>query len=327
MAKIKRIGVLTSGGDAPGMNAAIRAVVRSAIYYGAEAYGVYGGYQGLINGDIKRLKSKDVSNIIQRGGTILKSARSAEFRTPEGRAKAAQVLQEHKIDALVVIGGDGSFTGARLLIQEHNIPIVGIPGTIDNDLYGTDSTIGYDTAVNTAVEAVDKIKDTASAHNRLFFVEVMGRDAGFIALRTAIATGAEAVLVPEVETDLTDLEHFIEKDYDPTNSSGIVIVAEGEKAGGAYGVAEKVSEAHPEYDIRVSVLGHMQRGGSPSAFDRVLASQLGVAAVDALMDDQKSIMVGLVNKAIVHTPFNKTIKTSKGLNPELLNLVRVLTTR
>lgn len=327
MAKIKRIGVLTSGGDAPGMNAAIRAVVRSAIYYGAEAYGVYGGYQGLINGDIKRLKSKDVSNIIQRGGTILKSARSAEFRTPEGRAKAAQVLQEHKIDALVVIGGDGSFTGARLLIQEHNIPIVGIPGTIDNDLYGTDSTIGYDTAVNTAVEAVDKIKDTASAHNRLFFVEVMGRDAGFIALRTAIATGAEAVLVPEVETDLTDLEHFIEKDYDPTNSSGIVIVAEGEKAGGAYGVAEKVSEAHPEYDIRVSVLGHMQRGGSPSAFDRVLASQLGVAAVDALMDDQKSIMVGVVNKAIVHTPFNKTIKTSKGLNPELLNLVRILTTR
>lgn len=327
MAKIKRIGVLTSGGDAPGMNAAIRAVVRSAIYYGAEAYGVYGGYQGLINGDIKRLKSKDVSNIIQRGGTILKSARSAEFRTPEGRTKAAQVLQEHKIDALVVIGGDGSFTGARLLIQEHNIPIVGIPGTIDNDLYGTDSTIGYDTAVNTAVEAVDKIKDTASAHNRLFFVEVMGRDAGFIALRTAIATGAEAVLVPEVETDLTDLEHFIEKDYDPTNSSGIVIVAEGEKEGGAYSVAEKVSEAHPEYDIRVSVLGHMQRGGSPSAFDRVLASQLGVAAVDALMDDQKSIMVGLMNKAVVHTPFNKTIKTSKGLNPELLNLVRVLTTR
>ncbi|WP_251620798.1 6-phosphofructokinase [Odoribacter lunatus] len=327
MAKIKRIGVLTSGGDAPGMNAAIRAVVRAAIHYGCEAYGVYGGYQGLINGEIKKLKSKDVSNIIQRGGTILKSARSTEFRTPEGRTRAAQVLAEHNIDALVVIGGDGSFTGARLLIQEHNIPIVGIPGTIDNDLFGTDSTIGYDTAVNTAVEAVDKIKDTASAHNRLFFIEVMGRDAGFIALRTAIATGAEAVLVPEIETDLTDLERFIEKDYDPTRSSGIVIVAEGEKEGGAYGVAKKVSEAHPEYDIRVSVLGHMQRGGSPSAFDRVLASQLGVAAVDALMDDQKSIMVGIVNKVIVHTPFNKTIKTSKGLNPELLKLVRVLTSR
>jgi len=327
MAKIKRIGVLTSGGDAPGMNAAIRAVVRAAIYNGCEAYGVYGGYQGLINGDIKRLKSRDVSNIIQRGGTILKSARSAEFRTPEGRAKAAQILHENKIDALVVIGGDGSFTGARLLIQEHDIPVVGIPGTIDNDLYGTDSTIGYDTAVNTAVEAVDKIKDTASAHNRLFFVEVMGRDAGFIALRVAIATGAEAVLVPEVETDLTDLEHFIEKDYDPSKSSGIVIVAEGEKEGGAYGVAEKVAKAHPEYDMRVSVLGHMQRGGSPSAFDRVLASQLGVAAVDALMDDQKSIMVGIMNKEIVHVPFNKTIKNNKGLNPQLLNLVRVLTTR
>ena len=327
MGKIKRIGVLTSGGDAPGMNAAIRAVVRSAIYYGCEAYGIYGGYQGLINGDIKRMKSYDVSNIIQRGGTILKSASSTEFRTPEGRTKAAAVLAEHKIDALVVIGGDGSFTGARLLIQEHDIPVVGIPGTIDNDLYGTDSTIGYDTAVNTAVEAVDKIKDTASAHNRLFFVEVMGRDAGFIALRTAIATGAEAVLVPEIDTDIADLESFLAKDYDPTKSSGIVIVAEGEKEGGAYSVADKVSKAHPEYDIRVSVLGHMQRGGSPSAFDRVLASQLGVAAVDALMDDQKSIMVGIMNKEIVHVPFNKTIKNSKGLNPELLNLVRVLSNR
>lgn len=327
MGKIKRIGVLTSGGDAPGMNAAIRAVVRSAIYNGCEAYGIYGGYQGLINGDIKRLKSQDVSNIIQRGGTILKSARSTEFRTPEGRTKAAQVLAEHKIDALVVIGGDGSFTGARLLIQEHDVPVVGIPGTIDNDLYGTDSTIGYDTAVNTAVEAVDKIKDTASAHNRLFFVEVMGRDAGFIALRVAIATGAEAVLVPEVDTDIADLEDFLERDYDPTKSSGIVIVAEGEKEGGAYSVADKVAKAHPEYDMRVSVLGHMQRGGSPSAFDRVLASQLGVAAVEALLDDQKSIMVGIMNKEIVHVPFNKTIKNSKGLNPELLNLVRVLSNR
>jgi 6-phosphofructokinase 1 len=219
MGKINRIGVLTSGGDAPGMNAAIRAVVRAAIYNNCEAYGIYGGFQGLIEGDIKRLRSSDVSNIIQRGGTILKSARSNEFRTPEGRAKAAQILAEHRIDALVVIGGDGSFTGAKLLVQEHDIPVVGIPGTIDNDLYGTDSTIGYDTAVNTAIEAVDKIKDTASAHNRLFFVEVMGRDAGFIALRTAIATGAEGVLVPEIETDLQDLESFIEKYYNPKNSS------------------------------------------------------------------------------------------------------------
>ena len=326
MGKIKRIGVLTSGGDAPGMNAAIRAVVRAAIYYDCEAYGVYGGYQGLIEGDIKRLKSSDVSNIIQRGGTILKSARSAEFRTPEGRAKAAQILAEYQIDALVVIGGDGSFTGAKLLVQEHDIPVIGIPGTIDNDLYGTDSTIGYDTAVNTAIEAVDKIKDTASAHNRLFFVEVMGRDAGFIALRTAIATGAEGVLVPEVETDLQDLESFIEKDYNPKNSSGIIIVAEGEKSGGAYSIAEKVAQKHPDYDIRVSVLGHMQRGGSPTQFDRVLASQLGVAAVDALMDDQKSIMVGIMNREIVHVPFNKTIKHTKNLNPQLFSLVRILST-
>ena len=324
MGKIKRIGVLTSGGDAPGMNAAIRAVVRAAIFNGCEAYGIYGGYQGLSEGDIKKMKSSDVSNIIQRGGTILKSARSTEFRTPEGRTKAAQKLAEYKIDALVVIGGDGSFTGAKLLIQEHDIPVVGLPGTIDNDLYGTDSTIGYDTAVNTAVEAVDKIKDTASAHNRLFFVEVMGRDAGFIALRTAIAAGAEAVLVPEVETDLTTLEHFIEKDYNPKNSSGIVIVAEGEKSGGAYSIAEKVAQKHPEYDIRVSVLGHMQRGGSPSQFDRVLASQLGAAAVVALLDDQKSIMVGIMNREIVHVPFNKTIKHTKNLNSELLALVRVL---
>lgn len=326
MGKIKKIGVLTSGGDAPGMNAAIRAVVRSAIYYGCEAYGIYEGYEGLINGDIKRLKSHDVSNIIQRGGTILKSARSEEFRTPEGRTKAAQMLEKFGIDALVVIGGDGSFTGARLLIQEHDVPIVGVPGTIDNDLFGTNSTIGYDTAVNTAMSAVDKIKDTASAHNRLFFVEVMGRDAGFIALRTAIATGAEAVLVPEIDTDVKYLENFLTKEYDPKKSSGIVIVAEGEK-GGAYKIAEEVGKEHPEYDIRVSVLGHIQRGGSPSAFDRVLASQLGAAAVDALMDDQKSIMVGIVNNEIVHTPFNKTIKVSKGLNKNLLGLVKVLSNR
>ena len=238
--QIKTIGVLTSGGDAPGMNAAIRAVVRRGLSSGLNVKGIYKGYNGLLNEEIVDMTARDVSDTIERGGTILYTARCAEFRTPEGRTKAAQMLAEHKIDALVVIGGDGSFTGAKLLIQEHDIPVVGIPGTIDNDLYGTDSTIGYDTAVNTAVEAVDKIKDTASAHNRLFFIEVMGRDAGFIALRTAIATGAEAVLVPEVETDLTDLEHFIEKDYNPKTSSGIVIVAEGEKSGGAYSIAEKV---------------------------------------------------------------------------------------
>ena len=323
MGEIKTIGVLTSGGDAPGMNAAIRAIVRTAIASGLNVKGIMRGYAGLLNEEIIDMDKQSVSEIMRRGGTILYTARCKEFMTEEGQQKAAEILKKHGIDGLIVIGGDGSFRGAQKL-SALGINTIGIPGTIDNDLYGTDSTIGYDTAVNTAVEAVDKIKDTASAHNRLFFVEVMGRDAGFIALRTAIATGAEAVLVPEVETDLTDLEHFIEKDYNPKTSSGIVIVAEGEKSGGAYSIAEKVAQKHPEYDIRVSVLGHMQRGGSPSQFDRVLASQLGAAAVDALMDDQKSIMLGIMNKEIVHVPFNKTIKHTKNLNPELLNLVRIL---
>ncbi|MDR0766771.1 MAG: 6-phosphofructokinase [Odoribacteraceae bacterium] len=324
MSKIKRIGVLTSGGDAPGMNAAIRAVVRATIYNGREAYGIHDGYEGLINGNMTCMSSHDVSNIIQRGGTILKTARSAEFRSVEGRARAHEQLREKGVDALVVIGGDGTFTGARLLGQEHDIPIVGIPGTIDNDLYGTDYTIGYDTAVNTVVDAVDKIRDTASAHNRLFFIEVMGRDAGFIALRAAVATGAEGVLVPEIETDLNELYRYLENDYKPHKSSGIVIVAEGEKSGGAYTIAEAVSKRYPAYDIRVTVLGHIQRGGSPSGFDRVTASRLGVAAVDALMDDQKSIMVGIVNNEIVHVPFNRTIKHDKSLNTSLLSLINIL---
>ena len=324
MGRIKKIGVLTSGGDAPGMNAAIRAVVRAAIFNGCEAYGIYDGYEGLISGNVRRLQSHDVSNIIQRGGTILKTARSEAFRTPEGRTRAYECLKKYGMDALVVIGGDGTFSGAREMIQEHDVPIVGIPGTIDNDLYGTDYTIGYDTAVNTVVEAVDKIRDTASAHNRLFFIEVMGRDAGFIALRSAVATGAEAVLVPEIKTDLDALNQYLEHDYKPHKSSGIVIVAEGEKSGGAYTIAEKISQKHPDYDVRVTVLGHIQRGGSPSAFDRVTASTLGVAAVDALMDDQMSIMVGIVNKEVVHVPFNKAIKNSKPLNHNLLGLLEVL---
>ena len=324
MGKIKRIGVLTSGGDAPGMNAAIRAVVRAAIFNGCEAYGIYDGYEGLIEGNMKRLESHDVSNIIQRGGTILKTARSAEFRTVEGRAKAYEQMKQNGLDALVVIGGDGTFSGARLLCQEHNVPVVGVPGTINNDLYGTDYTIGYDTAVNTVVDAVDKIRDTASSHNRLFFIEVMGRDAGFIALRSAVATGAEAVLVPEIETDVNDLDKFLEHDYKPHKSSGIVIVAEGDKSGGAYTIADKISKKHPEYDVRVTVLGHIQRGGSPSAFDRVMASTLGVAAVDALLDDQTSIMVGIMNKDTVHVPFNKAIKNSKPLNHNLLGLTEIL---
>lgn len=324
MGKIKRIGVLTSGGDAPGMNAAIRAVVRTAIYNGCEAYGIYGGYQGLIEGDIKRLKSNDVSNIIQRGGTILKSARSTEFRTPEGRTKAARTLAEHKIDALVVIGGDGSFTGAKLLIQEHDIPVVGIPGTIDNDLYGTDSTIGYDTAVNTAVEAVDKIKDTASAHNRLFFVEVMGRDAGFLALNGAIASGAEAAIIPEFSTEVDQLEEFIKNGFRKSKNSSIVIVAESELTGGAMHYAERVKNEYPQYDVRVTILGHLQRGGSPTAHDRILASRLGAAAIDAIMEGQRNVMIGIEHDEVVYVPFTKAIKNDKPIKKDLVNVLREL---
>lgn len=324
MKEIKKIGVLTSGGDAPGMNAAVRAVVRTAIYNGVKPYGIFEGYQGLIDNNIKQLKSHDVSNIIQRGGTILKSARCEEFRTKEGRAKAAEVLKQQGIDALVVIGGDGTFSGARLLSQEQDVPIVGIPGTIDNDLYGTDYTIGFDTALNTVVDAVDKIRDTASAHNRLFFIEVMGRDAGFIALRSGIAVGAEAILIPEIDTHYQELESYLANGYKSHKSSGIVIVAEGEKHGGAIEIARQVSQDHPEYDIRVTILGHIQRGGSPTAFDRVTASNMGVAAVEALLDDQKSIMVGVMNNEIVHVPFNKTIKNSKKVKQSLLEITKIL---
>lgn len=327
MGKIKKIGVLTSGGDAPGMNAAIRAVVRTGMYNGCQVFGIYGGYQGLIDGEIRSMESSDVSNILQRGGTILKTARSQEFRTPGGRMKAVGQLEARGIDALVVIGGDGSFTGAGLLVKEYDIPVVGVPGTIDNDLFGTDYTIGYDTAVNTAVSAIDKIRDTASAHNRLFFVEVMGRDAGFIALRSGIASGAEAILVPELQTDMEELESYVNEEYDPLRSSGIVIVAEGDEGGGACKIAEKVKQEHPEFDIRVSVLGHMQRGGSPTSFDREAASRLGLAAVEALLEDQESVMMGIVNGKIVHVPFNKAIKNSKGLNPKLLELAKILSVR
>lgn len=324
MSRIKKIGVLTSGGDAPGMNAAIRAVVRTAIFNELEVVGIKQGYEGLIKGDFKAMKSHDVSNIIGKGGTILCSARSQEFREVEGRQKAHDQMIANNIDALVVIGGDGTFSGARIFTQEHDIPVVGIPGTIDNDLYGTDYTIGYDTAINTVTEAVDKIRDTASAHNRLFFIEVMGRDAGFIALRSGIATGAEAILIPEKETHTAELQSYLEKGYKEHKSSGIVIVAEGDKSGGAYTIAKKIEKQHPEYDIRVSVLGHMQRGGAPSAFDRVTASTLGVAAVDALLDDQKSIMVGTVNGEVTHVPFNKTIKNKKKVNDTFLKINEIL---
>lgn len=323
MGKIKKIGVLTSGGDAPGMNAAIRAVVRAAIANDLEVMGIMQGYQGMINNEFVPMDSSSVSGILQLGGTILKTARSMEFKTPEGRQIAYDNLKAHNIDALVVIGGDGTFTGARYFGMEHEIPIVGIPGTIDNDLYGTDYTIGYDTAINTVIDAVDKIRDTATAHSRLFFIEVMGRDAGFLALRSGIASGAEAIIVPEIQMDIEKLDLFLQTGFKKKKTSSIVLVAEGEK-NGAISLAKRVEEIHPEYDVRVSILGHLQRGGSPSAFDRVTASLLGVKAVEALLDDQQSIMVGIVNREISHVPFNQTLKNKKKLNPLLVGLTDIL---
>ena len=322
--KIKKIGIITSGGDAPGMNACIRAITRSAIYKGLEVIGFKRGYNGLIENDFIPLHSNSVSNIIQRGGTILKTARSKDFKTIEGRKKAFTNLQKNNIDALVAIGGDGTFTGASIFIQEFNFPIIGIPGTIDNDLFGTDYTIGYDTALNTVVQAVDKIRDTASSHGRLFVIEVMGKDAGFIALRSGIATGAEAVLIPETPTYIDHLLNKLNRDYKHHKPSSIIIVAEGDDFGGAYKVAEAVKEKHPFFDIRVTVLGHIQRGGSPSAFDRVLASQMGAGAVDYLLQGKKDVMVGFMNRTTILTPFRKAIKHHKEINPNLLNLVDIL---
>jgi 6-phosphofructokinase 1 len=324
MAKIRRIGVLTSGGDSPGMNAAIRAVTRTAIYNGLEVVGIHRGYQGMIDSNFEPLQAQSVSDIIQRGGTILKTARCEAFKTPEGRALAYKNLKEAQIDVVVVIGGDGSFTGARIFNEEYDIPFVGIPGTIDNDIYGTDYTIGYDTALNTVIEAVDKIRDTASAHNRMFFVEVMGAEAGFIALYSGIATGAEAILIPETRGESRDLKKIIENGNIRKKSSNIIIVAEGDEEGGAFAIAEKVKDEFRDYDIRVSVLGHLQRGGSPSAIDRVNASRLGHAAVEALIDDQKSVMVGISNDEIVLVPFRRAVKLHKDVDRSLVDLARIL---
>ena len=324
MSKIKRIGVLTSGGDAPGMNAAIRAVTRTAIYNGLEVIGIRHGYQGMINGYFKLLKTFHVSDIIQRGGTILKTARCEEFKTPEGRKQAYEALKERNIDGVVVIGGDGSFTGARIFNEEYEIPLIGIPGTIDNDIYGTDYTIGYDTALNTVIEAVDKIRDTASAHDRLFFIEVMGAEAGFIAVRSGIAVGAEAIIIPEIKDQIKNLRSFLEEGYKRKKSSNIIIVAEGAYPGGAFGVAEAVKKDFEGYSIRVTVLGHIQRGGSPSVFDRVTASRLGYAAVDALLDDQKSAMVGLLNNEISLVPFSKAVKLHKEVRKDYLEIANIL---
>jgi 6-phosphofructokinase 1 len=324
MTKIKCIGLLTSGGDAPGMNAAIRSVTRTAIFNGIRVKAIYKGYKGLISGEIKEFQTQNVSNIIQQGGTILKTARCVEFHTPEGRKIAYDNIRKEEIDALIVIGGDGTFTGARIFAEEYDIPIIGLPGTIDNDLCGTDFTIGYDTALNTIVEAVDKIRDTASSHERLFFIEVMGRDAGFLALNSALASGAESAIIPELETKVDQLEELIKNGFRKSKNSSIVIVAESEITGGANGLAERVRRDHPEYDVRVTILGHIQRGGSPTAFDRILASRMGVAAVDALMDEQRSIMIGIDDDEIVHVPFTKAIKDDKPVNENLLGIVHIL---
>ncbi|MDR0507139.1 MAG: 6-phosphofructokinase [Dysgonamonadaceae bacterium] len=321
---IKCIGILTSGGDAPGMNAAIRAVTRTAIYNGLEVKGIYRGYRGLLTDEIIPFQTNNVSNIIQQGGTILKTARCQEFREPEGREQAYKVIQKEEIDALVVIGGDGSLSGARVFAQEYNFPIVGLPGTIDNDLYGTDTTIGYDTALNTIVEAIDKIRDTASSHERLFFIEVMGRDAGFLALNGAIAVGAEAAIIPEIWTEVDQLEELIKNGFRKTKNSSIVLVAESEITGGAIGMAERVKKEYPQYDVRVTILGHIQRGGSPTATDRILASRMGEAAITALMEDQRNVMIGIQNDNIVYVPFSKAIKKDKPINRDLLNTLRIL---
>lgn len=324
MNKIKSIGILTSGGDAPGMNAAIRAVTRAAIFADLKVYGIYRGYKGLITDEIEEFSTQNVSNIIQRGGTILKTARCMEFQTPEGRQCAYDVMKRREIDALVVIGGDGSLTGARIFANEFSIPIVGLPGTIDNDLYGTDSTIGYDTALNTIMDCVDKIRDTATSHERLFFIEVMGRDAGFLALNGAIASGAEAAIIPEISTQVDQLDELIQSGFRKSKNSSIVLVAESPVTGGAMGLAQRVKEEYPGYDVRVTILGHLQRGGSPTAYDRILASRMGAAAVDALLDDQRNVMIGIKNDEIVYVPFSKAIKNDKPINQELLSTLRRL---
>ncbi len=323
--KIKKIGVMTSGGDAPGMNAAIRAVVRACAYYDVECIGFYRGYQGIIENDFIDLPPRSVKNIINKGGTILKSARSDDFRTKEGRKKAYKSLKDNNVDALCLIGVDGTFTGGLIFSQEYDIPVVGIPGTIDNDIVGTQFTIGYDTALNTVVEAVDKIRDTASSHNRLFFVEVMGRDAGFIALNSGVGAGAEEILIPEEDLGLDTLVNSLKRSKRSGKSSSIVIVSEGDKTGGnVFELAEDVKKHLPLYNTRVTVLGHLQRGGSPSCFDRVLASRLGVKAVEFLLDGKRDIMVGIENTEIIATDIDQITKGTHKINKELLRISDIL---
>ncbi|HAA16848.1 MAG TPA: 6-phosphofructokinase [Cytophagales bacterium] len=319
-----KIAVFTSGGDAPGMNAAIRAVVRGAIYYGKEIYGIRYGYQGMIEGDILKMKSYSVSNTVQRGGTILKSARSMEFKTKEGRKKAYEQLKKRDIEGLVAIGGDGTFTGAKIFYEEYGIPTVGAPGTIDNDLFGTDYTIGFDTAVNTALEAIDKIRDTANSHDRVFFIEVMGRDSGYIAIQSGIGGGAELVMVPETLTTIDDVVNTLTDGWNRSKTSAIVVVAEGDEEGDAMTIAQKVKPHLQGKDIKVTTLGHIQRGGAPSAVDRILASRLGLGALEGLLNGQVNVMAGVINDKLVYTPFGDAISKDKPLNPDLLRMVNIL---
>ncbi|MCP9766894.1 6-phosphofructokinase [Lacihabitans sp. LS3-19] len=322
---MKKIAVFTSGGDAPGMNACIRAVVRGAIYHGIEVYGIRRGYNGMISGDIFEMTSQSVSNIVQRGGTTLKSARSKEFMTPEGRKKAYENLMANNIEGLVAIGGNGTFTGAEVFYNEYQIPTVGCPGTIDNDLYGTDYTIGFDTAVNTSLEAIDKIRDTADSHDRIFFIEVMGRDSGYIAIQSGIGGGAEIVMVPETHTPLKKVVSTLKEGWTRSKSSSIVVVAEGDEEGHAAEIAEKIKEqVGDKLDIRVTTLGHIQRGGSPTQYDRILASRMGLAAVEGLMKGYKNVMAGIVNNDLVYTPFIDTIKKQKPIHDDLLRMVHIL---
>ena len=320
MAKIKTIGILTSGGDAPGMNAAIRAVTRAGIYNGFQIKGIYRGYDGLINGEVKPFTTENVSGIIMQGGTILKTARSKEFMTPEGMQKAYDTLVKENIDALVVIGGNGSLTGARNFAAEYDVPCIGLPGTIDNDLYGTDSTIGYDTTLNTILECVDRIRDTAQSHERIFFVEVMGRDAGFLAQNSAIASGAEAAIIPEESTDVDQLGRFMERGIRKSKKSCIVIVSESPKCGALY-YADRVKKEFPDFDVRVSILGHLQRGGRPTARDRILASRTGVGAIEAIIKGQRNVMVGVRNNEVVYVPFADAIRTDKPLDMKLIKVL------
>ena len=324
---IKKIGVLTSGGDSPGMNAAIRSVVRTCAYHSIECVGIYRGYQGMIEGDFKDMNARSVNNIVNKGGTILKTARSKEFMSTEGRKKAHDNLVKSGIDALVVIGGDGSFTGAEVFNNEYNFPVMGIPGTIDNDIFGTSHTLGFDTALNTVVECIDKIRDTASSHNRLFLVEVMGRDAGHIALNAGIGAGAEEILIPEEDLGLDRLIDSLRRSKASGKSSSIVVIAEGDKIGkNVFELKDYIEENFPEYDIRVSVLGHMQRGGSPSCFDRVLASRLGVKAVESLLDGKTNFMVGILNDKIELTPLEQAIKGHSEIDQELLRVSDIMST-